>query len=88
MLPYPVISAEDLAKIMHINNDGTCPASPRTSSTAATTPRGGGPALRDRLAEICAEVSAAIGAGARLIMLSDRGAEAAHDAAVASRSRR
>jgi glutamate synthase (NADPH) large chain len=35
-------------------------------------PAGGGPGLRARLAAICAEVSAAIEAGARLIILSDR----------------
>src|SRR5262249_19536981 len=35
---------------------------------------GGGAALRDRLAEICAEVTAAIEAGARIVVLSDRGA--------------
>src|SRR6185437_9078631 len=34
---------------------------------------GGGAALRERLAAICAEVSAAIDAGARFIVLSDRG---------------
>jgi glutamate synthase (NADPH/NADH) large chain len=38
-------------------------------------PRGGGQGLRARLAVICAEVSAAIEAGARLIILSDRARE-------------
>src|ERR1700748_2077812 len=51
----------------------TCQASPRTSSTAASThPAAAGP-RRPRLAEICTEVHAAIEAGARLIVLSDRG---------------
>ena len=42
-------------------------------------PAGGGAALRARLAEICAEVSAAIARGARIIVLSDRGQDGAAD---------
>src|SRR6202522_1404897 len=39
---------------------------------AGFSPAGGGEGLRRRLAQICAEVSAAIESGARLIVLSDR----------------
>src|SRR5690606_1760226 len=39
---------------------------------------GGGRALADRLAEICAEADAAIADGARLLVLSDRHSDAEH----------
>ncbi|HYB15980.1 MAG TPA: glutamate synthase large subunit [Streptosporangiaceae bacterium] len=72
VLPYPVISDQDLAKIVHINDAGNLPGLASHVVDGRYDPRGGGPALRARLAEICAEVSAAIESGARLIILSDR----------------
>jgi glutamate synthase (NADPH/NADH) large chain len=74
VLPYPVISNKDLAKIVHINDEGNLPGFASHVVDGRYDPRGGGDGLRARLAEICAEVSAAIEAGARLIILSDRGA--------------
>jgi glutamate synthase (NADPH) large chain len=74
VLPFPVISDNDLAKIIHINDDGNLPGFATHVVDARYRAGGGGPALRGRLAEICAEVSAAIGGGARIIVLSDRGA--------------
>ena len=73
VLPFPVIDNDDLAKIRHINRDGDMPGfithvSPRPL-------RGRGRRRRRwprRLDEICAEVSAAIADGARIIVLSDR----------------
>ena len=50
----------------------TCPATPPTSPAACTRSRAGEPALAERIDEICAEVSAAIADGARIIVLSDR----------------
>ena len=44
---------------------------------------GGGAALRDRLDEICAEVSTAIAGGAHIIVLSDRGGGRGADARLA-----
>ena len=79
MLPYPVISAQDLAKLVHINDEGNLPGLASHVVDGRYDPRGGGDGLRARLAEICAEVSAAIGSGARLIILSDR--PRGHDAA-------
>ena len=74
-LPFPVLGNDDLAKIVHINDDGDCPASPRHRARAF---HGGrrrrGPARR--LNEIRAEVSEAIEDGARLIVLSNRGVDA------------
>ena len=72
VLPYPVISAQDLAKLVHINDEGNLPGLASHMVDGRYDPRGGGDGLRARLAEICAEVSAAIGSGARLIILSDR----------------
>jgi glutamate synthase (NADPH/NADH) large chain len=71
-LPFPVIGDGDLAKIMHINDRGDLPGLASHVVDGRYDPGGGGEALRARLAEICAEVSAAIAAGARLIVLSDR----------------
>jgi glutamate synthase (NADPH/NADH) large chain len=73
VLPYPVISDRDLAKIIHINDDGDLRGFAVHVVDGRYQVAGGGAALRDRLREIQAEVSAAIAAGARLIVLSDRG---------------
>jgi glutamate synthase (NADPH/NADH) large chain len=75
-LPYPVISDNDLAKITHINDDGNLPGLASHLVDGRYDPAGGGEGLRQRLADICAEVSAAIAGGARLIVLSDRGTTA------------
>jgi glutamate synthase (NADPH) large chain len=76
VLPYPVISDNDLAKIVHINDDGDMQGFASHVVDGRYEVAGGGPALQARLAEIRAEVSTAIAAGARIIVLSDRGAEA------------
>ncbi len=72
VLPRPVLSDQDLAKIVHINDDGNLPGLASYLVDGRYDPRSGGEGLRARLAEICAEVSAAIAGGARLIILSDR----------------
>ncbi len=72
VLPFPVISDKDLAKIVQINDEGNLPGFASYVVDGRYDPRGGGPGLRARLAQICAEVSGAIDAGARLIILSDR----------------
>ncbi|HEX7267969.1 MAG TPA: glutamate synthase central domain-containing protein, partial [Streptosporangiaceae bacterium] len=74
VLPYPVISDNDLAKIIHINDDRNLSGFAAHVVDGRFPAAGGGAALRERLADICAEVSAAIRAGARIIALSDRGA--------------
>src|SRR5215510_10072517 len=73
VLPYPVISDGDLTKIIHINDDRDLPGFAAHVVDGRFPAAGGGAALRARLAAICAEVSAAIEAGARIIVLSDRG---------------
>ncbi len=73
VLPYPVIGEQDLARLVHINDDGNLPGFAAHVVDGRFDPAGGGESLRERLAEICAEVDAAIDDGARLIVLSDRG---------------
>ena len=76
VLPFPVISNDDLAKIRHINRDGDMPGFITHVSRGLYEVSGGGAALAARLEEICDEVSAAITEGARIIVLSDRHADA------------
>ena len=76
VLPYPVISDNDLNKIIHINDDGDLPGFASYVVDGRYPVAGGGEALRERLAEICAGVSGAITRGARIIVLSDRSAGA------------
>src|SRR4051812_2754955 len=72
VLPFPVITNDELAKIRHINRDGDLPGYATHVSRGLYDVEGGGKALAERLDEICAEVSAAIADGARIIVLSDR----------------
>src|SRR5580693_2029438 len=72
VLPFPVIGEQDLAKLLHINDDGNLPGFAAHLIDGRFDAGGGGDGLRARLAEICAEVDAAIAGGARLIVLSDR----------------
>ena len=72
VLPFPVISNDDLAKIRHINRDGDMPGFITHVSRGLYPVEGGGAAMAERIDEICAEVSEAIAGGARIIVLSDR----------------
>ena len=73
VLPCPVISDSELAKIIDINRDGSLPWFSAHVVDGRYRVAGGGAALQARLADIGAEVSEAIRAGARIIVLSDRG---------------
>ncbi|MGW6278143.1 glutamate synthase large subunit [Kribbella sp. NPDC055071] len=72
VLPFPVITNDELAKLRHINLDGDMPGLATTVLRGVYDVEGGGDALRVRLAEICAEADEAIRAGARILVLSDR----------------
>ncbi len=76
VLPFPVITNDELAKIRHINRDGDMPGFIAHVSRGLYDVSGGGDALARRLDEICAEVSEAIAGGARVIVLSDRHSDA------------
>ena len=72
VLPFPVISNDDLAKIRHVNRDGDMPGFITHVSRGLYDVEGGGAAMARRIDEIFAEVSDAIAGGARIIVLSDR----------------
>ncbi|MER7366622.1 glutamate synthase large subunit [Nonomuraea wenchangensis] len=73
VLPYPVIDNDELAKIIHINDEHDLPGfQPRVISGLYEV-AGGGQALLRRLEEIRAEASRAIADGARILVLTDRG---------------
>ena len=72
VLPFPVFSNDDLAKIRHINRNGDMPGFQVHIVRGLYDVAGGGEALATRIDELCAEVSAAIADGARIIVLSDR----------------
>ena len=72
LLPFPVLSEPDLAKIIHVNDDGDLPGFAAYVVDGRYPAADGGAGLRRRLDEIRAEVSAAIDGGARFIVLSDR----------------
>jgi glutamate synthase (NADPH/NADH) large chain len=72
ILPFPVINNDDLARIVHINADGDLPGYATVTVKGLYRVDGGGQALRERLDEICAEVTQAIEEGVRFVVLSDR----------------
>jgi glutamate synthase (NADPH/NADH) large chain len=78
VLTQPILTNEDLAKLMYINEDGTRPgwkafAIDGLFDVGAPSP---GQAMADALTDICDRVSAAIADGAKIIILSDRHASA------------
>ncbi|HET6875541.1 MAG TPA: glutamate synthase large subunit, partial [Acidimicrobiales bacterium] len=74
VMPQPILTNEDLAKLMYINEDGTQPgwrafAIDGLFDVGDPNP---GEAMARALADICTKVSAAIEDGAKIIILSDR----------------
>ncbi|WP_374203869.1 glutamate synthase large subunit [Pseudonocardia sp. ICBG601] len=78
VVPFPVLTNDDLAKIVHINDDGEFPGFSSHVVRGTFFARDGGKGMLSRLAEIKQEVSRAIEGGARLIVLSQRGVDAEH----------
>ena len=76
VLPFPVIDNDELAKILHINADGTMPRFAGVRISGLYPVAGGGEALERRLSEIFNEVDAVIRQGKRFIVLSDRDSDA------------
>src|SRR4051794_18695512 len=72
VLPFPVIDNDELAKIVHVNDDGDQPGLAAVTIYGLYPVNGGGEALRDALDRVRREVSTAIAGGARIIVLSDR----------------
>ncbi|CAN5169090.1 glutamate synthase large subunit [soil metagenome] len=72
VLPTPIISNEELAKIAYINDDGDRPEFAVFAIDGLYPVIDGGEGIRRALDAICAAVSAGIEEGARTIILSDR----------------
>ncbi|AIJ25152.1 glutamate synthase large subunit [Amycolatopsis methanolica] len=71
-LPYPVIDNDELAKLIHINDDGDLPGFACTVLSGLFEVDGGGKALAEAIERVRREASEAIAAGARTLVLSDR----------------
>ena len=71
-LSSPIMSNDDLAKLVHVNDDGDMPGYRPFVVQGLYKVVGGGDALHLRLDEICTEVSAAISEGAKIVILCDR----------------
>ncbi|MBS1846796.1 MAG: glutamate synthase large subunit, partial [Actinobacteria bacterium] len=75
VLHYPVIDNDDLAKLIHIDDDGTRGDLASVELSILYEVAGGGAALRRRLDELCAAAATAVRDGARIIVLSDRNSD-------------
>ncbi|QUQ71787.1 glutamate synthase large subunit [Kutzneria sp. CA-103260] len=71
-LPYPVIDNDELAKLIHVNDDGDLPGFACTVLSGLYEVDGGGRALADAIERVRRQASEAIAAGARTLVLSDR----------------
>ena len=78
VLPFPVIDNDELAKIVGINHDDDMPGFAAVTVSGLYRSTGGAAAMEERLERICAHVREAIEDGARIIVLSDRHANADH----------
>ncbi|NDH42171.1 MAG: glutamate synthase subunit alpha, partial [Gammaproteobacteria bacterium] len=75
-LPFPILDNDELAKIIHAAGEGGHDEFRAHVVRGLYPVIGGGDALEARLEEIFSEVSAAIDTGSRIIVLSDRNADA------------
>ena len=71
-LRYPVIDNDELAKLIHVNDDGDLPGFNCTVLSGLYEADGGGEALAAAIERVRREASEAIAAGARTLVLSDR----------------
>ena len=72
VLPNPVIDNDELAKLIHINDDGDLPGFATSVISGLYEVDGGGQALAEAVERVRAEASEAIAGGARVLVLSDR----------------
>ena len=74
-LPYPIIDNDELAKIIHIDDDGDYPHLRAAVISGLYRVDDGGPGLARALDRVCREACEAIENGARILVLSDRNAD-------------
>ncbi len=72
VLPFPVIDNDELAKLRQINADGDAPGFSGAKISGLFRVADGGPGLRKRLGEICAEADRHVAGGKKVLVLSDR----------------
>src|SRR4051794_2750321 len=72
VLPTPILSNSDLAKLLYINEDGDQPGFKPFAVDGLYPVAEGGEGLRRALDDVRARVTDAIAAGAKVIILSDR----------------
>ena len=75
VLPFPIIDNDDLARIIHIDEDGTHPHLASVVVGGLYRVAEGGAGLRAALDRVREEVSLAIAEGARIVVLSDRNSD-------------
>jgi glutamate synthase (NADPH/NADH) large chain len=71
-LPFPILDNDELAKLIHINDDGDRSEFSARVISGYYRVEGGGEALKEALDRVRAEAVQAIDDGARVIVLSDR----------------
>ena len=76
VLPFPVIDNDELAKLIHINQDGDQPGFAAQKFSGLYKVAEGAAGLEKRINEIFAEVDLAIKNGKHLLILSDRDSDA------------
>ena len=75
VLPFPIIDNDDLAKIIHINDENTHPHLAAVVISGLYRVADGGAGLRSALDKVRQDVTDAIIQGARIIVLSDRNSD-------------
>ena len=76
VLPFPVIDNDELAKLIHINQDGDQPGFAAQKFSGIYKVAEGATGLEKRISEIFDEVDLAIKNGKHLLVLSDRDSDA------------
>jgi glutamate synthase (NADPH/NADH) large chain len=77
-LPFPIIDNDELAKIIHIDDDGQYPELRAVEVSGLYRVSGGGLAMQRALDAVRSKVSKAIDDGARVIVLSDRNSDSVY----------
>ncbi len=77
-LPFPIIDNDDLAKIIHIDDDGQYPELRAVEISGLYRVSGGGLAMQRALDAVRSKVSKAIDDGARVVVLSDRNSDSVY----------
>ena len=72
VIGYPVLDSDQLAKLVRINRDGGMPEYDTHVVRGLYPVEDGAEGLKNKLSELCAEVTASIERGCRTIILSDR----------------